>query len=98
MRLYYSPDMQSVLTKSDAIDISINAAELSNFVRKDAEENSSIGIVKLLYKDVTRSPVTLIFDRSKDISIDLGKKQARRFIVWLRSCDVRPCLDKDTTD
>ncbi|KAK7755782.1 hypothetical protein SLS62_002067 [Diatrype stigma] len=98
VRLYYGADMKSVSTMDDAIDISINAAEISNFVRKDAEENSSAGIVKIFYKDVTRSPVTLVFDRSKGSTIDLGRKQARRYIAWLRGCDVRPCPDKDAAD
>ncbi len=90
IQLFYSTDMRSVLSKGDPIGVRIDTTALSNFVRESDEEENGNGIVKLIYKDPAVSPAKLVFDRSEGSEVDMGKKQARHFISWLRRCDVRP--------
>lgn len=98
MQLFYSTDMKSVVSKGGPIDIKIDTAELSGFEREVEEEKNGNGIITLAYKNTTRSSIKLVFDRGEGSRIDLGKKQAITFTLWLRGCGVRYGVEDKTTN
>lgn len=93
MQLFYSTDMGSVLSKGghSRPSIRINTAELSGFLREEPDDGKSRnGILKLTFQDETKSPIKLEFERTEGSHVDIGKKQVRLFIAWLRSRGLKP--------
>ena len=70
----------------------MDTERFANFVTHHDEETNGNGIVSLVYKDdgAGRPPLRLVFDRGEGSGAELGKRQARRFIVWLREHGIKP--------
>lgn len=90
LELWFQEDQKRVGTVDAVLSIVIDPTTLRGFMKEEIPESKGNSLLTLVPKDVNDEPVKVVFDRGQGSKKDIGKIQARRFIMWMR--DVVPSL------
>ncbi|KAK5625932.1 hypothetical protein RRF57_001648 [Xylaria bambusicola] len=83
LELHYQENQKRVATVDACLDIVIDPTTLRGFAKEEIPESKDC-LLTLFPNDINDDPVTVVFNRAEGSKKEIGKTQARRFILWLR--------------
>lgn len=83
VKLFYSADRMKAATRGGLLNVAVDPTEIASFSREPIAGSNGNSVLAL--KNKCGSSWRLVFGRTKQSKLEIGKIQARGFIRWLRS-------------